>query len=90
MSRRGMRLIYSTRLVYGCSNVGSGKGRRLVRILCCLYMGCVSNYPLASADPHRLPPLVFLYTCKRLAATVLLIYVLSWSSLNLQGEFSNF
>ena len=42
-------------------------------MLCCLYMGCVLNYPLSSPDSHRLPLLVFVYTCIRLAATGLLV-----------------
>ena len=77
MSRRVMRLIYSgksTRLVIGTrANVCLGKGRRFGYVVLFVYGMCVLNYPLSSPDSHRLPLLVFVYTCIRLAATGLLI-----------------
>ena len=48
-----------------------GKGEGYVVLF--VYGMCVLNYSLSSPDPHRLPLLVFVYTCIRLVATGLLI-----------------
>ena len=47
----------------GCSRVCSGKGRRRLGYVVLTVYGMCVIYPLTSPDPHRLPLLIFVYTC---------------------------